>query len=358
MVCISVNKYGYKTINVEYSQKLAPLTASRADDTEDTGNLDNVCKDYNFLHAIYIVKNFITVAKVAVPLILIILVIIDVARAMIKTDETPSVVKIGGKRLLIALLVFLVPTLIDMVVELASKDAQSDWIACYNNASNYEDYKKVVDEQKVTEEESYFAKLRELISNQILESKKRAEETKKTDVARDTEFISAQEIAADGSNYVQIADKINTPTMEQLEQAATKNDIGSESLKVILATTYNEGYSDDPYLSYGWACAMIYNKDTYTVDYMSSHWGSFYSWNGVGGAGNGVNGKGGITPSYNYMVENQSNSIVVSAMKAVYLALVARNTSIYSTYGGKGEMPASDMIYESSIHNCQIYAHQ
>ena len=83
-----IYKSNYKVISIDYVEKYVSESSS-----DSTADISNFCKDTNVLHALYTIKNILLVAKVSIPLILIILVSIDVVKAVVRTDKTPEVVK-------------------------------------------------------------------------------------------------------------------------------------------------------------------------------------------------------------------------------------------------------------------------
>ena len=133
---------------------------------------------------------------------------------------------------------------------------------------------------------------------------------------------------------------MSTPTISQLEQAASSNGIDTYYLKIVIGTTEREGYYNDAYLSYGWSSAMINNP--VSVQQMQG-WDPSHS------------GDANYYSEKNIM--NGYNNASSTTLKAVYLALTERNTKIVECNGMYNETPSSyNKIYTSpSYSNISIY---
>ena len=140
--------------------------------------------------------------------------------------------------------------------------------------------------------------------------------------------------------FMKRLESMSTPTLEEIERAAELNGLDKEYVKILLGTTFNEGYIDDPYLYYGWCSAITNNQVTY--DQMRS-WeasgGSYYS-------------QEHILEGYNNAQDDDT------VMKAVYLALTERNEYINECDGmiSRDSTPSNyNCIYDSEVYNCRIY---
>ena len=80
--------------------------------------LPNLCEDISILKLVLIIKNVINIGKISVPLILIIMAIIDINKGYIidAGKDKNKVNNVVFKRLLAALIVFFIPTFIEIVV--------------------------------------------------------------------------------------------------------------------------------------------------------------------------------------------------------------------------------------------------
>lgn len=85
----------------------------------------------------YLLKLF----KIAIPIVLIVLIIIDFAKATIASDEKKmnEAKNAAGKRVVYALIIFLVPTIISLLFKTFDKGLSDDeltgpaeWISCFN----------------------------------------------------------------------------------------------------------------------------------------------------------------------------------------------------------------------------------
>lgn len=79
---------------------------------------DNICSDSNALKALRFVGYILFIAKIIVPMIIVIFGSIDLAKSVIAgtTDSLTKQAKSIGFRILIGLLIFFLPTLINVVL--------------------------------------------------------------------------------------------------------------------------------------------------------------------------------------------------------------------------------------------------
>ena len=135
---------------------------------------------------------------------------------------------------------------------------------------------------------------------------------------------------------------INTPEYEELEKLAAENGVSSEYLKIVIGTTANEGYVNDPYLYYGWASAMINNQ--VSIEQMQG-WDPYHS---------------GESNFYSYTnIMNGYRNASDDVLKGVKLAFTDRNPKIIECNGMYNSTPANyNCLYQSSVYNCAIYAYK
>ena len=135
---------------------------------------------------------------------------------------------------------------------------------------------------------------------------------------------------------------MSTPLYSEIEELAAQNGVNSEYLKIVIGTTANEGYVNDPYLYYGWASAMINNP--VSIEQMQG-WDPYHS-----GEANFYS-RTNIINGYN----NASDDV----LKAVKMAFTNRNPKIIECNGMYSTTPAGyDCLYQSSVYNCAIYAYK
>lgn len=142
------------------------------------------------------------------------------------------------------------------------------------------------------------------------------------------------------NNYEQIANLLSNITYGKLKEVAENQGIENEQLDMIIGTTWGEAYFTEPYLLYGWACAMINHK--YKYDDIKG-WGAYYS-------------KENVNQHFNECKNDLSNK-KNSVYKAVYLALTRRNTDIDQCWGPTIKPQDNKIIYASNlkVHNKTIY---
>ena len=99
-----------------------------------------MCDNENMLRGFKIVHVFITIAKVLIPIIIIIKLSIDLGRAVIasKDDEIKSVTHKAPKLLIAGLIVFFIPTLINYLFDTLVKyqETASDFAGCSTCLTN------------------------------------------------------------------------------------------------------------------------------------------------------------------------------------------------------------------------------
>ena len=141
--------------------------------------------------------------------------------------------------------------------------------------------------------------------------------------------------------FMRRLESMSTPTIEEIERAAELNGLDKEYVEILLGTTFNEGYIDDPYLYYGWSSAMINNPVTYE---------QMRGWEAAGGS---YYSQSHIREGYDAAIDQND-----TVMKAVYLALTERNEYINECDGmiAPGATPSNyTCIYDSEVYNCRIY---
>ena len=151
-------------------------------------------------------------------------------------------------------------------------------------------------------------------------------------------------ISADGQKYKDRLNSMSTPSMSELESAASKAGLTTEQFKIVLGTTANEGYSADPFLYYGWASAMINTKPT--ILGMQPWDPDHYT-------------QGQIRDDNFYSMPHIEEGISAASddvKKSVYLALTERNTKIIECNGMYSTTPSNyNLLYASTVYNCNVY---
>ena len=101
------------------------------------------CDEPGIVRVIYLIKTILNILKYSLPIILIFMVTLDLYKNMINGnhDNKETIIKKSGNRILACIVVFCVPTLINLVFSLISKiginasSYQADFAACYTEAS-------------------------------------------------------------------------------------------------------------------------------------------------------------------------------------------------------------------------------
>lgn len=97
----------------------------------------NICEDASFLATILFFKKIVTVISIVIPVILVLLITIDIAKAVMASDETQmkTAQKLAIKRIIWGLVIFFVPMAITAVFSMLD-DKGLTGITCYNNATD------------------------------------------------------------------------------------------------------------------------------------------------------------------------------------------------------------------------------
>ncbi len=97
--------------------------------------MENACNDVELLNILSIFKSIINLAIILVPVILTIFVIIDIIKTISSGEvDSKKLSKSISKRLVAAVLIFLVPSLLNFVINLIPM-GNLYYIDCYNSAT-------------------------------------------------------------------------------------------------------------------------------------------------------------------------------------------------------------------------------
>lgn len=143
------------------------------------------CTNYDFLRLIVILRNLITIAKIAIPVILMVIGVVDLLK--IVTAGTPEAVKEAVKKLALRFVagavIFFLPSIVHAFMGLVSdySDARNTYKTCVENSKNLDYYKQLKEEKKAQEKAEREAKTREAaeLRKEQVAAIKATEETKK-----------------------------------------------------------------------------------------------------------------------------------------------------------------------------------
>ncbi len=99
--------------------------------------LTNSCEDVSFLGAVLFIKNLILIIAIIVPIILVVLLSLDLAKAIVAGDEEQmkNAQHHAFKRIIYALVIFFVPIVVNGVFTSLGANGV-DSLDCYNNATS------------------------------------------------------------------------------------------------------------------------------------------------------------------------------------------------------------------------------
>lgn len=115
----------------------------------------DACTNSGVLKTISFIESLLKVVFYIVPIGLILMVMVDLSKSVLSSDESAMQqnLKMVGKRLLSAVIFFLVPTISKFAVNLASDTAMSDYSTCLTNAGNIAYYEALEETKKKIEQE-------------------------------------------------------------------------------------------------------------------------------------------------------------------------------------------------------------
>ena len=97
-----------------------------------------ICTDPSVLKVIYFLKIIVIIIKIAVPIILVVLAMIDLFKAVIASDdkEKKKAVKLLIKRVIYSLLIFFVPTIVNtLMITIGNIGESENFTDCLENAT-------------------------------------------------------------------------------------------------------------------------------------------------------------------------------------------------------------------------------
>lgn len=119
---------------VTYDTSIVGYTVSLAEDDKEEHVGDNVCQEPNVINALRVVGYFIFIGKIVIPFIIIGFGIFDLAKAVTggDSDKVTKGVKTIGIRVLIGILVFALPSIINVILNIGTNlnDEETGYAMC------------------------------------------------------------------------------------------------------------------------------------------------------------------------------------------------------------------------------------
>ena len=120
--------------------------------------MENICESYSFLSVIVLIKYLMQLIQIALPIFLIFFIVFDLIKALITNDSNlmTKTISVIGKRIFYAVLLFVVPTIISLVISILDNTTNSNntFLSCYNNASMEKVESLKIQEQNLKEIEN------------------------------------------------------------------------------------------------------------------------------------------------------------------------------------------------------------
>ncbi len=137
------------------------------------------CNESGILHVIYLVKLGLELVRIIIPIILIIMVMIDILKLVINKDvEIRKTTKKIVTRFLAAIILFLVPTILNLILNILGSTTTIELSTCYINATK-ENIEKLRKEEKEREEKETQNRREELAQTKKEKDEKAKELRKK-----------------------------------------------------------------------------------------------------------------------------------------------------------------------------------
>ena len=312
----------------------------------------SVCNVPELLKVMRLVNIVITIIKITVPIILIVVAMLDYMKAT-SNGSLEETNKLIVKKVMAAVIIFMVPTFVNIIFDVIDPK-EKIYISCLNNATTerinelyIRNMEKRIENARTERTNVAYQEAALYLSNikdKDLKDKyaKELEAIKNNIDTTDSSSSSTINVSTNGLSYNDfnsMLSSMNTPTTQELEDAAAANNISHDYLVLIIGTTQREGYVSDPYLHYGWASAIINNNYTYSA---------MQGWDPYNSGEDNYYSKSNVEDGY----LNASDDV----KKSVYLALTHRNKKIVECNGMYSSTPSSyNLLYASTKYNCSIY---
>ena len=311
-----------------------------------------ICDTSGMTKVFLILKIGLKIIFVLVPIIIIIATIINLVKIITsgKEDDLKASLPTFVKKIIAGLIIIVFPSIFSYIFTNFVPGNGGNILACLESASleRVQSLEKQEMDEAAAKKEAEDKATADKVNDRTEEEKRKNDELQKERETQQQQqggssgsegnvTVSTNGLSSD--NFNSKISSMSTPSIQDLEAAASKNGIGSNYLKIIIGTTQREGYVNDPYLNYGWASAMINNQ--VTISQMQG-WDPSHS------------GESNYYSETNIM--NGYNNASDIVLKSVYLALTERNTKIIECNGMYSTTPSQyNLIYKSSKYNCSIY---
>ncbi len=93
----------------------------------------NICESSGFLKAFYLIKIILMIVAYLLPILLIIALTLEIMKVITDVDKVKEVVKSSKNKLIAALIIIFIPTIINIVLN--ALGTQNSFSACYNNSN-------------------------------------------------------------------------------------------------------------------------------------------------------------------------------------------------------------------------------
>ncbi len=223
----------------------------------------NICNSPDVLKTILIIKTFLDIVLIVLPIILIVLSMIDLFKVVIgKSDEIPQALKIITKRTIAALIVFLLPVALSTVFSLVNDvSSDADKFLCWNEATpenieiaklKEEAQKKAEKEEEKKKKEEYLNSIKKPPASQPTIQSGTNNKVYKS--YRSTPFVNGEQRALNPGECMTAQDNCSCPTIGKFQgfsfvMAGEKDRSFSEAGPTDPTTTVKVQCSDGTYIS-------------------------------------------------------------------------------------------------------------
>lgn len=125
----------------------------------------NACTDPDLLRIIKLCLTILDIAKIVIPIIIIVLGIIDLSKAVLAADETAQKqnTKLFIKRLIYGVAIFFVPLIVEVaIIQIGNVGGEGNYTDCIENLENIEYYEELAQTKKAQEQAEKLRKAEEI----------------------------------------------------------------------------------------------------------------------------------------------------------------------------------------------------
>jgi len=215
----------------------------------------DICTDPNFLKALYIILNIIKIVSCLIPILIIIMVSIDIFKDVLNPNasEIKKNFSTSGKRIVAALLVFLVFNILSIITNSLDTTYSENFTSCLKNANQ-----TTINEYKIAYEEKLAAE---------------REQNKKTDTTVKRSANSGKVTASDSKEFLSTAKQVWDKIVNGNKYFTYHN-----GNYIPITTSYCDCSSYVTWVLYEYGYTDFKGMQLRTSNYYNTDWNTKYGW--------------------------------------------------------------------------------